>query len=868
MTPVMYSAAHAVGGQSVPNFDYDMAIGVRKTFAKKYLENLAKIIELYTEEEDTLDNLKEIAEDIKTKYEVYPSLDDNAHKQYVVYERLILNKKYPTLIKVKNMQKKAYSYAYKETDRATYQAMESLIHNLNTMQSRAGSQTPFSSINYGTDTSPEGRMVIKNILLAEEAGLGNGETPIFPIQIFKVKDGVNYNPGDPNYDLLELACKVSAKRLFPNFSFIDAPFNLKYYDENNPKTEVAYMGCVSGDEVVTYRYDGKIYVESFKRFWEMASDLFEEKQYGTSRYFDTTNLVEIYDSAVNGFVGCKKLIKNPNKYNWVKLTFSNGKTLVCTEDHPLPVLGDDGKYQRKFVYMMQVGDCVPNVDNQYTENKYDIEPDTAWSAGLRSVGVNVFNYATTNEITYDGNTEIPSVMFKYKQSSRIQTLAGMVDGFGTIGGDDYTTITFDITNKSFALKLKAFCEACSCVGTSIEEVCNNNEIVYRVKFYPTPGLINYLRLKKPTDVVIYKEREERPDNIKVIKITPINYNECSYDVETDSDRFDVSGINSHNCRTRVLGNEYDKSNEIVSGRGNLSFTSINLPRLAIEAHGDIDKFFITLDDEIDLVIRQLLHRFNIQCQKRVKNYPFLMGQGVWIGSENLNDSDNIAEVLKHGTLSIGFIGLAETLVALIGKHHGESDEAQKLGLKIISHMRKRMDDESEKRKLNFSLLATPAEGLSGRFVRMDAEKYGKIPGITDRDYYTNSFHIPVYYKCTAAEKIRREAPYHELTNAGHISYIELDGDPSNNLIAFMTIIRFMKENGIGYGSINHPVDRDPVCGYTGIIDDVCPKCGRREKDGPCKFDRIRRITGYLVGTLDRFNNAKLAEVKDRTKHNV
>lgn len=242
-----------------------------------------------------------------------------------------------------------------------------------------------------------------------------------------------------------------------------------------------------------------------------------------------------------------------------------------------------------------------------------------------------------------------------------------------------------------------------------------------------------------------------------------------------------------------------------------------------------------------------------------------MGDGVWLDSEKLGPDDEIREVLKHGTLTVGFIGLAECLKALTGQHHGESDHSQQLGLEIIGHMRDRMDEASQKYQLNFSLLATPAEGLSGRFVEIDKNRFGSIPGVTDREYYTNSFHIPVYYPISAYDKIRREAPYHKFTNGGHITYVELDGDPDKNLEAFESVIRCMKESGVGYGSINHPVDRDPVCGYNGIIDNTCPQCGRSEDDG-LTFERIRRITGYLVGTLDRFNNAKLAEVNDRVKH--
>ena len=549
------------GGQSIVNFDYGMAEGVKKTFIRLYRQNLAKALMLWLEVDDPEDDIKAMIEEIREKTGEYPSLEDN--EAYFEAEMPYLLEKYGNDVDIDKLRRTAIHYAEKETDRATYQAMEAFIHNLNTMHSRAGAQTPFSSINYGMDTTPEGRMVMKNIMLATEAGLGHGETPIFPIQIFRVKDGVNLNPGEPNYDLFKLACRCSAKRLFPNFSFIDAPFNLQYYDPNRPETEIAYMGC----------------------------------------------------------------------------------------------------------------------------------------------------------------------------------------------------------------------------------------------------------------------------------------------------------------RTRVIGNVYDPTREICNGRGNLSFTSINLPRLAIKAKGDVARFFEDLDVKINLVIDQLLERFEIQCRKRVYNYPFLMGQGVWLDSEKLAWNDEVREVLKHGSLTVGFIGLAETLKCLIGEHHGESERAQHLGLEIVAHMRQRMDEESQKRGLNFTLIATPAEGLSGRFVKIDRQRYGVIPGVTDRDYYTNSFHIPVYFPISAFDKITLEAPYHALTNAGHITYIEMDGDPTQNLEAFEKIVRKMQKEGIGYGAINHPVDRDPVCGYTGIIKDECPHCGRHEGDD-IGFERIRRITGYLVGTLDRFNNGKRAEEADRVKHGI
>lgn len=282
------------------------------------------------------------------------------------------------------------------------------------------------------------------------------------------------------------------------------------------------------------------------------------------------------------------------------------------------------------------------------------------------------------------------------------------------------------------------------------------------------------------------------------------------------------------CRTRVMGNTYDPTREISYSRGNLSFTSINLPRIALETKGDEKAFYDLLDERMELVAQQLLDRFEIQASKRVYNFPFLMGQGVWLDSDTLGPNDEVREVLKHGTLSIGFIGLAETLTALYGHHHGESDEMEQKGLEIVQHMRDYCDRKSREYQMNFSLLATPAEGLSGRFIRMDRKRFGEIAGVTDKDYYTNSFHVPVWYPIPAFDKIRKEAPFHALTNAGHISYVELDGDTANNVEAFESVVRCMHDAGIGYGSINHPVDRDPVCGYVGVIGDICPRCGRRD----------------------------------------
>ena len=517
------------GGQSIPAFDYYMAPGVLKTFKKQFKQQIYDLLDY----SDLLSfiNIDRIVREIDKLNSIEFDIE--------IFEPIYKESK-----SIKRMFEKSYEKAIQKTNRTTYQAMEAFVHNLNTMHSRAGAQVPFSSINLGTDTSAEGRMVIKNFLLSTDAGLGKGETPIFPVSIFKVKEGVNYNPKDKNYDLFKLACKVSAKRLFPNFSFLDAPFNLAFYQEGNYKTEVGYMGC----------------------------------------------------------------------------------------------------------------------------------------------------------------------------------------------------------------------------------------------------------------------------------------------------------------RTRLMSDVTDLNNQTTGGRGNLSFTSINLPRIAIRngiclkerEKADMDNFYKELADMMDLVRDQLLERFEVQCSKHSYNFPFLLEQGVWADGDKLKPNDRLRKLLKHGSLTLGFIGLAESLKALIGKHHAESEEAQKLGLEIIGFMRKRCDEYSKQYNLNFTLIATPAEGLSGRFVGIDKAIFGKIKGVTDRDYYTNSFHVPVYYQTSIKHKLEIEAPYHNLTNGGHISYIELDGDTTTNIEAFESVIRMMKETGIGYGAINHPVDRDPVCGYVGVIGDVCPGCGRKEFDSV----PIERINEY------------------------
>lgn len=879
------------GGQSIVDFDYGMAPGVKKTFIKNYRRNLARVLEIVGRHQDPEIWAKEILENIQHNLGLVPEFAGNAaFDQEMLQHHLFGIEKPEMLLKI------VHKNAVNETRRATYQAMEALIHNLNTMNSRAGAQVPFSSINYGTDTSPEGRLVIEQLLLATEAGLGGGETPIFPVQIFKIKEGVNYNPGDPNYDLYHLAIRVSAKRLFPNFSFLDAPFNLKYYKPGHPETEAAYMGAVTGEDVITIRVDGRVHTLPFKEAYD--------------RFHEWPRPVEILDRG--NFVKIKAWQNYPDGGDWYDVKFSNGRYLRMTSDHPLPT-----QRGRVMCQDLKVGDEVPLADYTCITEGNAYPPLDPWVLGVLlcdgnrdaviTLGMDERDIADAliekcggriNEQhrgkqgdylevflkhgddqkvacrpmqTYFGacnkkNRRFPLDYTAWAREDRMKLLAGIIDADGYFKVKGNTCYAYiGSVNKQLALQEMILAESLGFDTKLRKTTYGKGEAYprYSVEFRVTEEIPVVCGKKK--DKMFAVPANDRPITATITEITFVGATgQRRYDVTTESDRFDVSGINSHNCRTRVLGNVHDPSREIASRRGNLSFTSINLPRIAINAGGDWEKFFNDLAGKMQLVKGQLLERLEIVSRKKVYNSPFLMGQGVWLDSEKLEWDQEVREVLKHGTLSIGFIGLAECLKMMTGKHHGESAECQELGLKIVGFMRGLTDKMSQDTKLNFTLLATPAEGLSGRFVRMDRERFGVIEGVTDREYYTNSFHVPVYYPISAFEKIEIEGPYHELTNAGHISYVEMDGDPTKNLEAFEKIIRHMHDCGVGYGSINHPVDRDPVCGYNGIIGDTCPKCGRVENGK--KFDRIRRITGYLVGTLDRFNNSKRAEERDRVKH--
>ncbi|WP_025680538.1 anaerobic ribonucleoside triphosphate reductase [Paenibacillus massiliensis] len=462
---------------------------------------------------------------------------------------------------------RSWAFAHEETVSETRQAAESLIHNLNTMSSRAGGQIPFTSLNYGMCTSMEGRLVAQSLLESTIRGLGSGETPVFPQHIFQCKQGVNQAPEDPNYDLFQLAVECSSKRMYPNFVNVDASFNLPYYRENEPDTIIATMGC----------------------------------------------------------------------------------------------------------------------------------------------------------------------------------------------------------------------------------------------------------------------------------------------------------------RTRTIGDRFGRNRQ--SGKGNLSFNTINLPRLGIEfgtCQGqrtvpDIKGFYDKLKAMMEIAVEGLIHRYRIQANQPAKASDFMMREGVWEGGEQLSPEDKVGDLLKHGTLALGFIGVAECMKAMYGQHHGENDTVYREAQRVITAMRSFCDRMSEQHELNITLFATPAEGLSGKFTQLDAREFGVIEGVTDREYYTNSFHIPVYYPLPAARKIELEAPFHLWCNAGAISYIELDGNVRSNPVAFRSIVQYALSQNVGYFSINHPIDRCPCCGYEGIIGSECPKCEAEEST--THFQRLRRVTGYLTGDYTvRFNGAKQAEVRDRVKH--
>ena len=774
------------GGQAYSCWDYDLAPYV----AKSYVKILNRLVST------------------KVEHEVKLNLDGLYEKEGTLFSEVSQGTIIKEVLKytehVEYIMKEARELLYKEVR----QAMQASIHNFNTLQSRAGSQTPFSSVNYGTDTSVEGRMITKATLEETDKGLANGETSIFPVQIFKVQNSKNALEGSPNYDLFKLACKVSAKRLFPNFVYQDSPYNDMYYD-GRKETEIAVMGAVRGDETVTIKCGTDIYkdirIDSAMQIIRNYTKHKAKKSKDSHEFSHKCGVYKITHISGKYYVGSSKNIgRRFNEHKYSIRHYGKLGEIYFLDDY--------------------------NVDNYKFEVLELCDIDDLWKTESKYI-----------------NLEDPLVV-NYKDSKN----NGNFDSFNRVlalNGIEYSDIQLNERATHWNRKIDSDCFIMSRGQfVPIRSLIINNEYS-PLKLYE----VTYLKNSKEYKLHITEDHplatqrgRVRCDELKVndcifdcetfkkylitsIKVTD---EKCfTYDFEVDNDMFDLSGIVSHNCRTRTIQNVHNPEQNVTSGRGNITFTTINLPRLGLLAKHDLNKFFKLFDDRIECCIGQIYDRFNFISKKKVYNFPFLMQEGVYLDSEKLDNDDEILESLKNGTLAVGFIGLAECLKALIGKHQGESQEAQELGLKIIRHLRDRMDLESKNSKLTWGCFATPAEGLSSRFTKIDQKKFGKIEGVTDRKYYTNSFHVPVYYNTSIVHKIDVEAPYHEICNAGSISYVEMDGDLTKNVEAFEKVVQYAKEKNMCYFSINHPVDVCPVCGYTGVIYDECPKCGFKEGIG-------------------------------------
>lgn len=894
------------GGEAVPAWDYYMEPYVEKTFTKHFKTHLERLNFAPRQQQEKY--LKE------NHYQEHTPVfeDDNLYK--------------------------AYSWAKKDTERDAEQSAQAMVFNLNSLASRSGGQVVFSSISIGTCVKPGGRLASKSLLHALDEGIGHGVTALFPITIFKLKDGVSYKPGDTNYDLRLLAERVAAKRMFPTWDNLDAPFNLQYYKEGHPETEAAYMGCAAAWEQVCIKDSkGDVYLYSLSALYDRLKKVYcpEAEDKGSSCYVQLKDSgIEVFDSNAGGFVKCKGILRNPDRQNWYEVSFTDGRCLTVTGDHPLPVVGKG----RTLVRDLEQGDKVPFVGttpvSQDCKSVHNV--DKSWLLGLllcdgcyaSSVNLclgmdekdvldkaeNIFNaqgyhtkiterhrgpkgtyidlYVTGKQHelreelrdSFSGvkkaDRSIPYDILSWSRECRMAFLAGMIDADGYVNkskkaaGTAYR-VQLGSTNRLLAIQQMLLAQSLDMPAKVYPNryKAGSDCIRYRVEFGCTSELIKYIVSEKKNvwDAGAYCSNVQSPEYVEVVKVEKLeDFKAYSYDLETESDRFDLSGINSHNCRTRAISNV--NGPEIVTGRGNLSFTTIGLPHLALEA---LDKypddesarmscFMKRLDEVLDLAKRQLFHRYDIQKNRHVYNFPYVMMQGAYIGSEYLEPTDTIEKAIKNGTLTIGYVGLAEALTALTGHDHADGEEYQQLGLQIIHHMREFCDKVQEDTHMNFSLMATPAESVAGVMLRRDREQFGIVKGVTDKEYYTNSNHIPVYKKIRASEKIRLEAPYHALTNAGHILYIELEGDPTKNPDALHTLINQAHDAGAGYFAFNCKMDCCTNCGFVGLIDDVCPSCGMKETPQR-PFVRPRRITGYL-SYLDRFNDAKRAEEHDRVTH--
>ena len=776
------------GGQSLPMFEYNLAPYVAKSFQKRLKEcvdlslgvilsdkSLSYLDELYNNKGSVLDNI----DDVKSYF--HSLLKDRT--DYVINKAVEL------------------------TERDVGQAMEAFIHNMNTLHSRAGSQTPFSSINYGTGTTAEQRMIIKNVLIATENGMGNHETPIFPIQVFKIKEGVNANPEDPNYDLFKLACRVTSKRLYPNYVNIDVPFNLQYYVPGKPETEMATMGASRGDAIVSIKVGGaELYDIRLDHAFKIIREFTKERKDLQSK------------SLLKMFKG---------KCGVYRITHVSGKYYVGSSKD---IRRRITEHRYSIRHSGKIGE-IYNLNDFDTKNyKFELleecNADDLWEVESKYVDTNDENCVNYKDPRNNGNFD-------------------SVNRDIALLGGSYSTIPQTDRSHCWYRRLKDNANVFVLSKNQWEPVrsiiFNDDKInlkMYEIQF-KTKDCIKSLFLTEDHPLHTQRGRIESKDlttddvvfdsitheKYSIIRVKELSEKFETYDFEVDNDMFDLNGIVSHNCRTRVIG-QLGTNEGCVANRGNIAFNTINLPRLAIKSKGDIQKFIESFDNLIDESIEELLNRVKFLCKKKVYNFPFLMGQKIYKGSENLEWDDSIEPALRNGTLSVGFVGLAECLVALVGKHHGESKQSLDLGLQIVQHLRDRMDQATKETGWNFSCFATPAESTAGRFVKSDKKKYGVIKGVTDRDYYTNSFHVPVYYPIKAHEKMEIEGKFHSICNAGAISYIELDGDPSQNISVVEKLVQYSRKCGISYFSLNFELDTCPVCGYTGVIkSNVCPNCG-------------------------------------------
>lgn len=895
------------GGVSATHLDWTMVPYVRKSFYKHLKNGL-----MYMGKASDYKVYNEHLKEIKEKHDI--GIENSDWSKYFTENFYI--------------PQDVHDYALEMTEKEVYQAVEGLYHNLNTLQSRSGNQLPFTSINYGTCTEPEGRMVTKALLEVSINGIGKlHKTSIFPCGIFQCMKGINRKPGDPNYDLFRLALKSTSQRLYPNYANVDWSGN-EGYDRNDPKTYFSTMGCVEGNEIITYKFKNNLYVESFKRMWRRLSDYFSSKQQingsNENLYLDV-NDVKIYDTE-KGFVAVKKVIRNTSS-EWLNVKMSHGRSLICTTDHPFHT--NRGRVRAD---ELKAHDIININPSQYYEENLVFNEHKAWLLGfilcdgcydghlstsiafdtendievayikrmkecfdshvevverhrgikgnykdLCSIGnvTDIIDYLSTK---FEGLTKarrhIPNEVFSWNYNAKLSFLAGMIDADGYINPTTHngSVIQIGSTNKELALQQMALAQSlgmpCAVYQNHYSKK-NPNAIRYRIEFAPSDDLLTFIVSQKKLDNYIENSTNYTFFKAEINSVMPIgNMVEYSYDVETESDHFEVSGIYSHNCRT-ANGYDINGFGQLKDGRGNICPVTIIMPTLAMEAKEAInrdytysgtikyvDNFLLLLDRKIHEAKDMLLERYEWICSQSSDSAKFMYENGVMEGY----DGQDIRSALKHGTLAIGQLGLAETLQILIGCDH-TTDKGMELAKQIEQLFKDRCAKFKEQYKLNFGVYYTPAENLCFTAMKKFQDKYGEIPNVSDKKFFTNSIHVPVWIKMTPTEKIDIESQLTGYSSAGCITYVELSGSVKNNLDALETIVNYAMDKDIPYFAINVPNDMCTNCGYCDDINNECPMCGCNE------IRRLRRVTGYLTGDYkSAFNSGKQQEVEMRVKH--